>query len=306
MSRALWVVVAAAAGFLAFALASVTQLLAVNVPCVSATLPVFGGVAGHGNPCTRFPSWFPLPGWFLGALGAAALLVLLVCGAVTAARMLWRTWRLVKACEASACRTSPGVARAAQCCGLENVREVDQSVTAFCCGLFRPVIVVGSVLARTLDDDELEAVLHHEAAHARRHDPAGLLLGRSLSRLLFFLPCIADLIRHHEAVIEIEADRRALSYTKRKALVGALLKTASCPAVEGKDIAVGTFDPTADRLEHLATGTRPRPGTTRRHLAATVAAVTLVSAGWWWAQPVAQISDEVKVVEVPAYPVESR
>lgn len=304
MTRALWVVVVTAAGFLAFATLAVSQLLSANLPCVNAHVPLFGGAAGHGNPCTRSSDWLPLPGWLLGTLGATALVSLLVTGTATAARTLWRTRRLVTRCTGSACPTSPEVARAAQHCGLVGVREVEQPVTAFCCGLFRPAVVIGSDLAHRLDTDELEAILHHEAAHARGHDAAGLLLARALSRLLFFLPCIGDLVRHHEAAIEIRADRQAVTQTNRKALAGALLKTAAHPTVQPKDVAVGTFDPTTDRLEHLASGVRPRPRTTPSHVASTFVAATLIVASWWWAQPVSQVSDEVTVVQVPAQPTQ--
>lgn len=307
MTRALLVVVASAVGFLAFATVTVTQLLSANLPCVSTHLPLFGGAAGHGNPCTRTSNWLPLPGWLLGALGATALLGLLVIGATAALRMNWQTCRLVAACAASTRPTSPIVARAAQRCGLEvEVCEVEQPVTAFCCGLRQPTIFIGSGFVESLDEDELEAILRHEAAHVRAHDPAGLLLARTLSRLLFFLPSIGDLARHHESAIEIKADVSALTQTNRRALAGALLKAAAQPSMfQAKDFAMGSFDPTAERLEHLTRGVRHRPGTTPTHLTVTLAAIALVAAGWWWVQPVARVSNDVEVVEVPSHPAQS-
>lgn len=300
MTRVLGVVLATAAGFLVFAAWAASGLLSANLPCVNAHVPLFGGVAVDGSPCTRSSTWIPLPGWLLGA---TALVGLLVIGAATAARMLWRTRRLVTQCKTSVRGTSPDVALAAQHCGLEGVREVEQPVTAFCYGFIRPAVVIGSDLAHRLDADELEAVLHHEAAHARAHDAAGLLLGRTLSRLLFFLPCIGDLVRHHEVAVEVRADRQAITQTSRKALTGALLKAGAQPVVQPKDVAVGTFDPTADRLRHLALGVLPHPRTTRAHLATTILAAMMVVVGWWWVQPVAQVPDDPNVVEVPAHPI---
>lgn len=301
MTRSLWMAVAVATAFVSAALLFAWQLLSANLPCVTAHFPVLGGIAGDGNPCTRSPSWLPVPGWLLGTLAAAALMGLLITGASAAVQMLWRTRRLVRTCLASRRSVSSAVAEAVLGCAFRDVNEVDHRVNAFCYGIFHPAVVVSRDLVCKLDEQELHAVVQHEAAHAEARHPASLLLARALSRLLFFLPSVEDLVRHHQVAIEIEADRRALAATNRKALAGALSKVAT-PIPSRRHVALGTFDPLAERLEHLATGQIPSLHSNRLRLIATATVIALMGAGWWWSRPVAQTLPDREVVEVPAVP----
>jgi Zn-dependent protease with chaperone function len=80
---------------------------------------------------------------------------------------------------------------------------------AFCVGLWRPQVWVSAGLLDHLDDDELIAVLLHEAHHLHRRDPLRLLVVRALRDALFFLPVVRDLSWWYEVEQEICADQAA-------------------------------------------------------------------------------------------------
>lgn len=78
---------------------------------------------------------------------------------------------------------------------------------AFCIGFWRPRIWLTSGLTDLLNDDELTAVLIHEAHHCRRRDPLRLLISRAIRSGFFFLPLVGDLAKLVELQQEIEADQ---------------------------------------------------------------------------------------------------
>lgn len=80
---------------------------------------------------------------------------------------------------------------------------------AFTTGVLRPAIWLSSGLLDTLDDDELEAVLRHEAHHVMARDPLKILIVRCLSRALFFVPVARDLSDAYGAAKETAADAHA-------------------------------------------------------------------------------------------------
>lgn len=77
----------------------------------------------------------------------------------------------------------------------------------------------------SLDEPALRAVLEHEHHHARRRDPLRLAVGRVLSRALFFVPGIGELVRHQQSLAELGADERAIDAgsENRSALARAML-----------------------------------------------------------------------------------
>lgn len=81
----------------------------------------------------------------------------------------------------------------------------DDAPNAFCAGLLRPRIFVSTGTLETLRRDELDAVLAHEAHHARSRDPLRLLLARTARDGLFFLPGMHDLAERYAALAEAEA-----------------------------------------------------------------------------------------------------
>lgn len=80
---------------------------------------------------------------------------------------------------------------------------------AFTTGWWRPKVYVAGDLAQRLTQDELVAVLAHEAEHVRRRDPLRLFAMRALAGVLFWLPTIRRLAADLSDEAEITADDAA-------------------------------------------------------------------------------------------------
>lgn len=111
----------------------------------------------------------------------------------------------------------------------------DEAPHAFCAGLLRPRIYVSTGAIAALADDELQAVLAHERHHARCRDPLRLLIARTASDALFFLPGMRRLADRYAALAELAADRAAVRAGggEPRSLAAALLAfdAATSPAV---------------------------------------------------------------------------
>lgn len=117
----------------------------------------------------------------------------------------------------------------------------DESVAAFCAGLWRPRIYVTSGALAVLADEELDAVLAHEETHRSRRDPLRVVGARVFAESLIFLPLLRPLSERYAALAELVADGRAASAApgRREALAAAML-------------AFGHEQMTAERVDHLA------------------------------------------------------
>lgn len=215
----------------------------------------------------------------LPPLGLAVILLLLTAlttAAVRTARLLRRTQRL---CAPDSAADPPrrlvvvaqrvGVARS-----LGYVR--DPRPLAYCVGVRRPRIVISDGALRRLRDDELEAVLLHEAEHLRRRDPLRVLIARALAALFVGLPLIEWLTLCFETAKELDADRAVLRALGDPApLAGALLALGT-PA-DGAPLAIGAWSLTAARIDQIS-GIGPArlmPEPRRRTVAVTALSVLL-------------------------------
>jgi Zn-dependent protease with chaperone function len=118
--------------------------------------------------------------------------------------------------------------------------------TAFCAGFFQPSVYVTAATAQ-LSTNELDAVLAHEAAHARRRDPLRRLLTRAAADVMFWFPLLRWWLRTHVEKAEVHADKAAIAHAGRRALAAALLAAGSQPPVAVPAMA-GT---SATRVAHL-------------------------------------------------------
>lgn len=124
-------------------------------------------------------------------------------------RVLWRHWSVMRVLPQARVRRDSPLGRAAQRAGLrpERVRAVSGlPVPAFTSGWLRPRVIVAADLHRRLTEDELAAVIAHEAVHLRRRDPLRLFALRTLASLLFWLPVLRRLAADLEDEVEITAD----------------------------------------------------------------------------------------------------
>lgn len=145
-----------------------------------------------------------------------------------------------------------GLARATGLDGRLDLVADDRAFT-FCFGFWRPRVCLSTGLVALLDDQELAAVLRHEAHHLRHRDPLKILLGRSLASLLFFLPLAGALRNGFLAGKELCADAEASRSGGEMPLARALYKLlrAERPIWPAGVLAVGAFSPTEARLRQL-------------------------------------------------------
>jgi hypothetical protein len=119
--------------------------------------------------------------------------------------------------------------------------------------MLAPRICLSSGLAALLADDELLAVLRHEAHHLRHRDPVKILVGRSVASGLFFLPLAGALRNGYLAAKELCADADATAAGGELPLARALCKLlqADRPSWPAGVLAVGALSPTEARLQQL-------------------------------------------------------
>lgn len=102
---------------------------------------------------------------------------------------------------------------------------------AFTVGWWAPAVYVASELPEALDEQQLAAVLAHEAAHVARRDPFRLSVLRFFACVLFYIPALRRLADDAADEAEIAADDHAASSTP-VVLASAILVIAS---VWGRD-----------------------------------------------------------------------
>ena len=98
-----------------------------------------------------------------------------------------------------------------------------------------------------VDDDELEAVLAHEAHHRRRRDPLRIAVARVFGHAFFFLPILRRLSDRYCAMAELAADDAAVRTAPggSATLASALLSFSATAQPHG---AVGIAP---ERVDHL-------------------------------------------------------
>jgi beta-lactamase regulating signal transducer with metallopeptidase domain len=156
---------------------------------------------------------------------------------------------------------SPSLQSAADRAGITRLRCLaGTDRTAFCAGFVRPRVYVTSATAEQLNARELDAVLAHEAAHARRRDPLRRLLTRAATDVVFWFPLLRWWLRTHVEKAEVRADKAAIGHAGRQALAAALLAAAAQPPAAVPAMAGAT----ETRIAHLLGEDLPirRPPTT--------------------------------------------
>jgi hypothetical protein len=119
--------------------------------------------------------------------------------------------------------------------------------TALCAGVLHPRIFVGRGLVDALTDQELLAVIAHEASHARRRDPLRRAFCSALAEVLFFIPLVQWWAARDRIRSELIADAAAVRACGRGPLARALL-------VAGGTLPVGVATISGDagvRVAHL-------------------------------------------------------
>lgn len=95
---------------------------------------------------------------------------------------------------------------------------------SFCYGLIRPRICLSTGLLNAIDEMELRAILLHESSHVKNRDPFKIILGKTASYILFFIPIIYELQKHYLFSKEITADETVIKNGLRRPLISVLSK----------------------------------------------------------------------------------
>lgn len=287
-SRAFWTVTMTGTLVIALIVAAVIRLTVLHLPCTVARLPLIGRLPFHpGAPCTLQLSPFGVRAWMVAIAVAVLLVVLLGVGVVSVARQRRATRRLMAAASASAVVVDDRIAAAAGRAGwaIDHVSVTDHAgVSAFCYGLIRPRVLVGTNFTGLLDDVELTAVLAHEAMHAVRRDPLRLLVMRTAAAMTFFLPVVMDLVGVARNASEVAADRHAATSVGRRPLLRALLSAVESPRTPARAV-VGGFDAELARVHHLTDGTGPTFNVSVSRSVCTAVAIVVLSGLVLWAAP---------------------
>ena len=194
---------------------------------------------------------FPLPAIVIVMLGTASGIALIRGLIVTAREVkLLRALPLVPIDD-------PAVESVARASGLQGVYSTPATQpSAFCVGILRTRVVLTDGLLARLDAEERAAVVWHEGAHARAHEPLKCLVARLAVRTFFWMPLLGELLDRYLLTKELDADRRATMNTSRSALAGALTEVAGqvTPAA-----AVGLAEFSAARIDRLFDSAAPLP-----------------------------------------------
>jgi hypothetical protein len=176
-------------------------------------------------------------------LVAASVMVLGGSVIAVGVRAAWLGGAAARAVAALPRAIVPGVlAGAGRRAGIRRLQCVTGSgCTAFCAGLLRPRVYVTAAVA-VLAPGEVDAVLSHKAAHARRRDPLRRLLARAAADTLFYLPLARWGCRRQAEAAELRADRAAVGYAGRQAVASALLAAGQAAVPDGAAAYGGVTD----------------------------------------------------------------
>jgi beta-lactamase regulating signal transducer with metallopeptidase domain len=94
--------------------------------------------------------------------------------------------------------------------GIDKVKLTCEKLMPGVIGVLRPRIIIPALLAGSLDDIELAAILLHEENHRRRRDPLRLLLTRLGLAFFHFYPLVYPLARRLHTTAEFDCDEMAL------------------------------------------------------------------------------------------------
>ena len=198
-------------------------LAAVPVACMS----TFAGCSVAG-PCELIATH---PGFWWAAAYVPPLLIVLATVAACVFRFGLTAFRASRGlARLPRIGAPPTLARTAKSAGIARLAFVaGEAPVAFCTGLLRPTVFVTEGAVAALSERELLAVLHHEADHARRREPARRAALITAAEVLAFLPIVRWWSDRQIARAELRADRFAERNAGRPALAGALLVMTAPP-----------------------------------------------------------------------------
>lgn len=157
--------------------------------------------------------------------------------------------------------------------GIE-IRESDRVAAPVTLGILHPAILLPDDW-RQWSGAKLNAVLAHECAHIRRHDPAVQLISAIHRALLWYSPMSWFLHRRIVRVAEEASDDAAVAVTGNRALYAEVLLDFIQRGVRGANwagVPMARYGQPEDRIHRILDGKSLSRGLTRRSVAAILAA----------------------------------
>ncbi|MED7927795.1 M56 family metallopeptidase [Nonomuraea sp. LP-02] len=166
---------------------------------------------------------------------------------------------------------------------IPGVRVLDHpGAAAYCVPGLRSQVVVSEGARRLLSQDELAAVLAHEAAHVRERHDLVLLPFAALRRALPWSKVVADAQAQVELLIEMAADDRARRYCSPRRLATALLRFGSAGAMPTPHGMLGVHAHNVMARVNRLVKPGPELATTVRYGYLTLAVTLLTAAPTLW------------------------
>lgn len=131
------------------------------------------------------------------------------------------------------------------------------SRAVFCHGFVHPRIAIGEEIVASLNPQQLQAVLSHEAAHAARRDPLRLYVVTVICSLFWRVLGGRSMLETFTANLELDADQAAVERHGQPALAGAFVSLLDRGAVAHPS-ALPFLSVTESRIRHLL-GEEARP-----------------------------------------------
>lgn len=201
-------------------------------------------------------------------LGAPLLLVAVL--AVFAARSIVRRRASMRGLCQRLSTAAPQTVHGVPVIVVDDPQPVAYALPGSCRG-----IVISERLMQVLTDDELAAVLTHEAAHLRQHHHLILNVLEAVSRPLRGIPLvrtISDAVPHY---LEVAADNAARTRTSTAVLASALLKIGEAPK-QPDAAGLGSLALHAAGTDRIRQLVAPQHSASTAMAAATVCAAGLV------------------------------
>ena len=232
-------------------------LLAVGAAAIEVALLVIGltsaldlaGVHQFADLCERMLGT-ALPGGPVSGLAAACAAVLL---AAMATRWVLRARRIRRAL-----RVEPTLGRHRSAEGHDLVILPSRRIFAYGMAGRPSQVVVSDGLVGTLADDELAAVLRHEATHLRHHHERHLLLAGMIEHTLGVLPLVNRSAAVLRCALERWADEEAAPSEVERASIRSALMRVTEAMVAGEVPGFVTAETVTERLEALQAGRSSR------------------------------------------------
>jgi Zn-dependent protease with chaperone function len=107
--------------------------------------------------------------------------------------------------------------------GTEIMVVQDDAFVALTIGLFRPKIIVSTMVIDSFSEQEVKAILLHERYHCLNRDGRKMFLSSLLIDAFGYLPIVKPIVRYYETWKELFADRYAIEQMGTELYLGSIL-----------------------------------------------------------------------------------